>query len=87
MKIYHNKTVFDAALDRIRYLFDEFPNVIANFSGGKDSTVIFNLVLKVAKEKKRLPLTVQFLDQEAEWENNISYIRKIMNRSSLCHFI
>ncbi len=34
MKILSDKNVFDAALDRIRYLFDEFPNVVACISGG-----------------------------------------------------
>ena len=34
MKIYGRKNVFDAALARIRWIFDEFPNVICNVSGG-----------------------------------------------------
>lgn len=79
MKIYSDKNVFDAALDRIRFLFDEFPNVIVNFSGGKDSTVVLNLALMVAEEKKRLPLKVFFIDQEAEWQCVIDYIRVVMN--------
>ncbi len=28
MKIYSKQNVFDAALERIRWLFDEFPNVV-----------------------------------------------------------
>ena len=65
MKIYNNQNVLDAALNRIRFLFDEFPNVIVGFSGGKDSTATLNLCLQVAEEKKRLPLKVLFIDQEA----------------------
>jgi len=79
MKIYSKVNVWDAALDRIRYLFDEFQDVAVGFSGGKDSTVVFQLALKVAKEKNRLPLSVMFIDQEAEWEVVINYIRKIMH--------
>lgn len=79
MKIYLAQNVLDAALDRIRWLFDEFPNVIVGFSGGKDSTVVFNLALMVAKEKNRLPLKVFFIDQEAEWGTVIEYIRTVMN--------
>jgi len=30
LKIYSNKTVLDAALERMRWLFDEFPNVIVD---------------------------------------------------------
>lgn len=78
MKIYGRKNVFDAALARIRWIFDEFPNVICNVSGGKDSTVIFNLMLQVAREKNRLPLKCMFVDQEAEWQATIDQIRLIM---------
>ncbi len=51
MKIYKSRNVFDAALERIMIFFDEFPNLIVGFSGGKDSTVTLNLALKVAEEK------------------------------------
>ena len=78
MKIYSNKTVYEAALDRIRFLFDEFPNIIVGVSGGKDSTVVYNLALQVAKEKGRLPLKCLFVDQEAEWEATIDAITEIM---------
>lgn len=78
MKYYRSQNVFDAALDRIRWLFDEFPNVVVDFSGGKDSTVVLNLSLIVAEEKGRLPLRVMFIDQEAEWQTVIDYIRGVM---------
>lgn len=79
MKIYLNKNVFDAALERINYLFDEFPNVVVNMSGGKDSTVCFNLAMRVAEERGRLPLKVMFIDQEAEWDCVIDYVRIVMH--------
>lgn len=78
MKIHLPKNVFDAALDRIRWLYDEFPNVIVGFSGGKDSTVVFNLAMIVAKEKGRLPVRVLFVDQEAEWQSTIDYVTEVM---------
>ena len=80
MKIYSKQNVFDAALDRIRWLFDEFPNVVCGVSGGKDSTVVFNMALQVAKEKGRLPLKVLFIDQEAEWQATIDQVRYMMER-------
>jgi predicted phosphoadenosine phosphosulfate sulfurtransferase len=79
MKIYLNRSVWDAALARMHFLFDEFPNVIVNVSGGKDSTVIFNLAMMVAEEKGLLPLKVMYLDQEAEWTSVIEHIREIMS--------
>ena len=78
MKIFSSQNVFDAALDRIRYLFDEFENVVVGYSGGKDSTIILNLALQVAKEKDRLPLPVLFIDQEAEWQGTIDMVKKVM---------
>jgi len=77
-KYFLKKNVHDEALDRIRYLFDEFANIVACFSGGKDSTVILNLCLKVAEEKGRLPLKVLFIDQEAEWQCVIDYVESVM---------
>ena len=78
-KIYKQKNVYEAAKERINYLFDEFDNVVIGFSGGKDSTCVLNLALEVAEEKNRLPLKVMFLDQEAEWVTVIDYIREVMS--------
>lgn len=79
MKIYLNQNVFDAALDRIRYIFREFPIVIVSTSGGKDSTVVLNLALRIAEELDRLPLKVMFIDQECEWDLVIAYMRRLMS--------
>jgi len=79
MKLYSNdKNVYEAAIDRIRYLYDEFPNVVVGYSGGKDSTVCFHLCMQVAKEKNRLPMKVLFIDQEAEWESTIEMVKEVM---------
>ncbi len=78
MKIFKNNNVYNEALDRIRWLYDEFDNVIVSHSGGKDSVVVFNLTLQVAKERNRLPLKVLFLDQEVEWGATIDIIKEVM---------
>ena len=79
MKIFSKNNVYDEALARIRYLFDEFDDVVVGMSGGKDSTVVFNLALTVAKEKNRLPLKVMWVDQEAEWQGTVDYVTEIMH--------
>lgn len=68
MYYYKDISVFDEALNRIRFVFDECDDIIVSMSGGKDSCVLFNLAMIVAKEKNRLPLKVFWLDQEAEWQ-------------------
>jgi len=78
MRIHLNESVWDVALDRIRYLFEEFPNVVVGFSGGKDSTVTLQLALIVAEEQGKLPVKVCFVDQEAEYQMTIDYVRQIM---------
>jgi predicted phosphoadenosine phosphosulfate sulfurtransferase len=78
MKIYKNKNVFEAALDRIRLIFDEFDEVVVSISGGKDSTVIYELARIVAKERGKLPLKVMWIDQEAEWQQTVDTVKKVM---------
>tara|TARA_R100000329_G_scaffold150966_1_gene145338 strand:+ start:1033 stop:2148 length:1116 start_codon:yes stop_codon:yes gene_type:complete len=78
MRILMDKNVWESALERIRFLFDEFECVTIGMSGGKDSTVVYNIAKIVAKEKNRLPLNVFWIDQEAEWTFTQNYIRKVM---------
>lgn len=69
--------VFDAAVSRVRWLFDEFDGrVSVSISGGKDSTVIMEIAAMVARERGQR-LKVQFLDQEAEWQGTRDYLRHL----------
>ena len=79
MKIYLPQSVWDAALERVNWLFDEFDNIVVNISGGKDSTIVFNLALMVAEARGRLPLHVMFIDQEAEWNATIDHVRDTLS--------
>ena len=82
-KIVYPTNVFDATLERIRYIFDEFEEVIVSCSSWKDSTIVLETALIVAKEKNRLPLKVFFLDQESERSGTIDYIRDLRNREDI----
>lgn len=77
--IFLENNVFDEALRRIRLLYDTHDDVIVAMSGGKDSTVLYNLTKIVATERGRLPLKVFWLDQEAEWQSTVDYMSEIMH--------
>lgn len=83
MKIYKQQTVVEAARARIRYLFQEFPNVVVGFSGGKDSTVCFHLTREIAEELGRLPVKVLWIDQEAEWQGTVDICTQILTREDV----
>lgn len=80
VKIYKQTSVYEESISRIERLFDEFDNIVVSVSGGKDSTVCMELTLEVARRRNRLPLKVLFVDQEAEWQHTVDYIREVMYR-------
>lgn len=79
MKILLKQNVKDAAYERFERLFNDFENVVVGFSGGKDSTCVLNIALDVAEKLDRLPVSVLFIDQEAEWQGTIDYVSEVMN--------
>jgi len=76
-KLYINKTVDVAAKERMAWIFDTYENVVVSISGGKDSTVLFDLAQKEAKARGRT-MTAFFLDQEAEYRSTIEHVRELM---------
>ena len=82
-RIIKSTNVLEEAYKRYEYIFDEFENVVVGFSGGKDSTVTLEIDLEIAKKRNRLPLDVVFIDQEGEFENTISYMRRIRERPDI----
>ena len=83
MKVYNNQSVFDAALDRIRRIYDEFEHVYVSSSSGKDSTIVTELAVIVAREKGRLPVDVCFCDQEIEYQATVDYFRRLAQRKEI----
>jgi predicted phosphoadenosine phosphosulfate sulfurtransferase len=71
-------TVFDEAIKRLNFIFDNCDDIILSMSGGKDSTVLYELTKRIARERGRLPPKVFWLDQEAEWQATEDYVRSVM---------
>lgn len=80
MILYSDKNVLQAANDRIRKIFGYGRPVVVSFSGGKDSTVLLEITLQVAKELGISKVPVLFLDQECEYTRTAEYMQYIMNR-------
>ena len=79
MKVYTDKNVFDASLERIEFAFDNFDNLCVSYSGGKDSTVMIQLVNMIAKKRNR-KFDVLFIDMEAQYLMTIEHRKTLKNK-------
>lgn len=76
-KIYNDQNVYDAAMERIEYIFNHFDNIYVSFSGGKDSGLLLNLVLKYMKDngiERRIGVMHQ--DFEAQFQQTSDYVER-----------
>lgn len=75
--------VYEASVIRTRAIFKRFDNVYVSFSGGKDSTVVLNIALMVAKEMNRLPLKVVHFDEEAIHPPTVEYLQRVASNPDI----
>lgn len=84
IRIHSGLNVLEAAKARIHWLFDEFHDkglpLGVSTSGGKDSTVVYELARIVAKERGIEKIPVMWLDQECEYEATVDYVRYQMHQ-------
>lgn len=77
-KTYLDKNVYEATLDRIEFIFNEFDNIMVSFSGGKDSGVCLNMCYDYAKEHNMLDkLAMYHLDYEAQYQMTTDYVEEV----------
>jgi predicted phosphoadenosine phosphosulfate sulfurtransferase len=76
IKRYHDVDVLDAARKRISLTFDGFERVYVAFSGGKDSSVMFHLVMDEAISRGR-KVAVMLIDFEAQYTETIEHATKM----------
>lgn len=70
--------VYEAALERIRFTFDNFDRIYLSFSGGKDSTAMLHLVMSEAiKRNRKIGLLV--VDLEAQYKLTMDHIQDCIN--------
>tara|TARA_R110002153_G_scaffold115411_1_gene258583 strand:- start:2953 stop:4134 length:1182 start_codon:yes stop_codon:yes gene_type:complete len=76
-KYNEEQNVYDAALERIEYLYNNYDDVVVSFSGGKDSTAMLLCCIDVARKLDRLPVKAFFYDEEAIHPPTIDYVRRV----------
>ncbi len=75
-KEYLHLNVYDAFLDRMHFLFEEFDNIYISFSGGKDSGLLLNLALDYRDQHyPERTLGVFHQDFEAQYSMTTEYYR------------
>jgi predicted phosphoadenosine phosphosulfate sulfurtransferase len=76
-QVYNRINVLDASIERIKFVFDNFENIVVSVSGGKDSTVTCHLILEEAKKRNRI-INIFFLDEEVVYESTVEQIDYLM---------
>ncbi len=71
-----NKNVLTAAKERISYAFDNFEKIMLSFSGGKDSSVMFHLVMEEAILRNR-KVCVMLIDFEAQYNHTSDHAQRM----------
>jgi predicted phosphoadenosine phosphosulfate sulfurtransferase len=78
-KNYIDKNVYQGAIERIKYTFDNFERIFVSFSGGKDSTVMFHLVMDEAISRG-VKVGVMLIDFEAQYKATSDHAAKMFDR-------
>lgn len=74
---YNDRTVLDAARERMAFLFDHYESIVVSVSGGKDSTVLGHLALSEAHRRGRR-IGVFFLDEEVMYQASVEQVENLM---------
>lgn len=72
--------VYQASLERLNYIFDEFVHIYVSFSSGKDSGAVLNMCCDIARERKRKIYAV-FIDLEAWYKKSEEYVIKMFKEN------
>lgn len=79
LKKLSDKNVYEAALERVKYVFDEFDNIYVSFSGGKDSGVCTHLFCEEARLRGR-KIGLMFIDIEAHYQFTVNYAKSMFDK-------
>lgn len=81
-RTYTKKDVYDAANERIEFIFKNFKRIYVSFSGGKDSGVMLNLVIDYMRRNNiKDKIGVMILDNEANYEHSLKFMHSILEKN------
>lgn len=79
MKKHLSENVYDASVNRVRYILNNFKKVYVSFSGGKDSGVMINIVIdELRKNYPGRKVGVMILDNEANYTLSLEFMHRII---------
>lgn len=76
-KIYSDKNVLEAAIERLQIVFNEFDNIYLSVSGGKDSSVMMQLAAREARKLNK-KFSILYIDLEAQYKATINHIEELI---------
>lgn len=78
-KYNYSLNVYDAANERIDFIFKNFERIYLSFSGGKDSGVMLNLVIDYMRAHAITQrIGIMILDNEANYQHSLTFMHKIL---------
>lgn len=79
-KLYTDKDVLSASLERFEIMFNEFDNMYLSVSGGKDSSVMLQLAARVARKLNK-KFSVLYIDLESQYKATIQHVEELINET------
>ncbi len=75
------KNVYTLAVERIKFLIEEFDQIYISFSGGKDSGVLLNLYVELLQiYKPEVRPVIFYMDYEICYQETVKYIERTFNK-------
>lgn len=80
-KLYTDKDVLSASLERFEIMFNEFDSMYLSVSGGKDSSVMLQLAARVARKLNK-KFSVLYIDLEAQYKATIQHVEELIEETN-----
>lgn len=77
-KVYKDMNVYDAAINRYDIVLNEFDNYYVSVSGGKDSSIMLQLMAQEARKFGK-KFSVLYIDLEAQYQATIEHINALID--------